>query len=459
MSRMLPSRLPQKENATNKFHKMIMDSGKVFISYARKDLPQVSNVVDKIEKALAIKCWIDLNGIESGQIFVDNIMSAIEAADTILFMLSSNSLDSVYARKEVNYANSLGKRIVPIILDGDRLRGWFLFEFGLIDYVVASNEEHVQKLIRNLRSWIVPEVDYEIPEVVSAKSIEKQAVGSLNIKEIRKRANDGENESQYLLGRCYLYGSDGLKQNSSYAVMWLNKAATAGNISAQYLLGEHYEEKLNYDNASKWYRVASESGHSGAMLRLGHMYELGYGVSKDVKKALKYYGKALELGETEAKKYYEQVAGLAIVSISRIQIRQVESDPEVPVVRFAVKIKGENLKGHQLKCVLTFKQDKPFSRRVGIDCVPSDYIYKGTFGTFTQFSPDNEGEVVNDLSFNIPCSILSEYGNKGEWPLVATITIMREEGDKSIELTQKSKIFILKSRKHLLSRRVVYELQ
>ena len=127
---------------------------RVFISYSRKDKDQVFAIVDWIQKSLGIKCWIDVNGIESGQQFEDKIMGAIERSEVVIFMMSENSLASEYARKEVKYADLQKKRIVPVILDGEELRGWFAFNFSMTDFKVASNSEHMSKLLEDLSSWL-----------------------------------------------------------------------------------------------------------------------------------------------------------------------------------------------------------------------------------------------------------------------------------------------------------------
>ena len=434
-----------------------MNSRKVFISYSRQDKQKVLSIVRDIEKALGIQCWLDIDGIESGEQFGDKIVKAIDNADIVLLMFSQNSVLSPYVKEEVNYSLTTAKKVVPLLIDGYQLEGWYLLKLGLTDYIDTQKEDQVQKLIRNLRTWIVPDVKAEIVEEVVAKATEPQDLNTLGLKEMRQRANDGDPECQYLLGLRYLDGGDGLKQNSSHAVMWLNKAASSGHVSAQYVLGEYYEENSRYDKASQWYRMASGLGHSGATLKLGYMYETGGGVSKDPKIALEYYQKALELGEPQAKKYYDMLVGAAMVSISRIRIQQVKSD--APVVRFAVKVIGENLKGYHLRCLITFRPDVPVTKSVEIAPVPSEFNYNGILGKFAQFSPEQDGEVVKDFSFDIPCRILSDYGKKGEWPLKATITILSEDGDKLHELTRKVKSFYLRSHKQLLSRKVVYELQ
>ena len=126
----------------------------IFISYSRQDKALVHPFVEQISMAVGRDCWIDLNGIESGEEFEDVIIQAIDKCHVVLFMLSDNSLKSPWTKREVYYAEGEGKRIVPILVDGDNLRGWFKFHFGNVDFINIRSEEHKEKLIRNLMSWL-----------------------------------------------------------------------------------------------------------------------------------------------------------------------------------------------------------------------------------------------------------------------------------------------------------------
>lgn len=126
----------------------------VFISYSRKDKEIVFPLVKQIESQLKTKCWIDWDGIQSGDEFRDNIIQAIDKSEVVLFMLSGNSEKSSFIKKEIDYAKNIEKRIIPIIVDGGKLRGWFLFEFGNIDYIDVCNHDHLQKLFRDLKQML-----------------------------------------------------------------------------------------------------------------------------------------------------------------------------------------------------------------------------------------------------------------------------------------------------------------
>ena len=126
----------------------------IFISYSRYDKNIVFPFVKRIEQDLNTTCWIDYDGIESGSQFEEMIVDAIDISKVVLFMLSDNSIDSKWTKREVLYAEDEGKRIVPIVVDDKGLRKWFRFHFGNVDYIDINDEGQCDKLLNNLASWI-----------------------------------------------------------------------------------------------------------------------------------------------------------------------------------------------------------------------------------------------------------------------------------------------------------------
>lgn len=125
----------------------------IFVSYSRKDIDIVRKLVNDIHAKSNARCWVDWNGIESGEQFVDVIINAIDKVDTVLFILSDNSMSSEFAKKEIDYARHSGKKIIPVVVDGGKLRGWFLFIFGSVDYIDINSLLQYEKLIRNITEW------------------------------------------------------------------------------------------------------------------------------------------------------------------------------------------------------------------------------------------------------------------------------------------------------------------
>ena len=140
----------------------------VFISYSRKDLSLIEPLVKDIEKRANVKCWIDWNGIKSGSQFEDVIIKAIDSVKVVLFFLSENSMNSKHAKMEVNYADNTRKTVVPIVLDGGSLRGWFLYKFGAVDYIDVNQERQYNKLINDLIGWCGTSTPTPIPQPKSA---------------------------------------------------------------------------------------------------------------------------------------------------------------------------------------------------------------------------------------------------------------------------------------------------
>lgn len=122
----------------------------IFISYSRRDISIAKQLVDEIKTRTSIDCWIDLKGIESADKFQDVIVNAIDRSGIVLFLISKNSMQSSFAKKEVLYAKNTGKRIIPVCVDDTPMSGWFLFEFGDVDYIVWKDKEQRGKLLDNL---------------------------------------------------------------------------------------------------------------------------------------------------------------------------------------------------------------------------------------------------------------------------------------------------------------------
>ena len=137
---------------------------KVFISYCRKDLHLARRIKAEIEKSTSISCWMDMEGIESGSQFEDVIISAIDKASIVIFLLSENSMKSRWTKDEVRYAFETGKKVVPVNIDNCTPQGWFLFRFSGRDVISYSNREQKEKLMENLTLWCNGEAPYKPAE-------------------------------------------------------------------------------------------------------------------------------------------------------------------------------------------------------------------------------------------------------------------------------------------------------
>ena len=128
----------------------------IFISYSRKDFDKVKAIKDEIDRELGIDCWFDVNGIESGEQFRDVIISAISNHNTVLFMLSTNSMQSEWALDELNFAKYKEKRIVLVYLEECKMTDNFYINYHKYDSILWNDPIQHDKLIRDLRTWFPP---------------------------------------------------------------------------------------------------------------------------------------------------------------------------------------------------------------------------------------------------------------------------------------------------------------
>lgn len=153
----------------------------LFISYSRKDLKEVTALKENLEQHIpGIKCWIDLAGIEGGDDFVERIATAIDNSAIVLFVVSDNSLESKWTKKEVMYALEEKKRVVPVLLKGAAFNsGWFKFQFSTHDCVYLDDSEQYKKFISNVANWIGSEeqqIPYESPKKRRRKNIFRKSL-------------------------------------------------------------------------------------------------------------------------------------------------------------------------------------------------------------------------------------------------------------------------------------------
>jgi hypothetical protein len=101
---------------------------KVFLSYSRKDSAFAEELKSALE-LLGFDAYLDKEDIAPGEPWEERLGSLIRAADTVVFVISPNSLASRHCTWEVEETVRVAKRIVPVMLhkveDGtvpDRLR-------------------------------------------------------------------------------------------------------------------------------------------------------------------------------------------------------------------------------------------------------------------------------------------------------------------------------------------------
>jgi len=85
---------------------------KLFISYSRDDKAWVYELWRGLRDHAYHDAWIDQRIIPA-QDWWDSILTNIEAAECVLYIMTPKSVDSIYCQAEMTYALALNKPILP----------------------------------------------------------------------------------------------------------------------------------------------------------------------------------------------------------------------------------------------------------------------------------------------------------------------------------------------------------
>ena len=172
---------------------------------------------------------------------------------------------------------------------------------GLVEKWLAA--EYPTPIAREVATEPLLEIvrDKGVPDNKKLEKMLKAFPGAFSslVADIRQKAEGGEAQAQYRLGRCYDTGF-AVAEDKDAAVRWYRKAAEQGVALAQCNLGVCYANGYGVaqDKAAavRWYRTAAEQGLAEAQYNLGVCYADGVGVAEDKAAAVRWYRKAAEQG-------------------------------------------------------------------------------------------------------------------------------------------------------------------
>lgn len=85
-----------------------------FISYSRHDLTFARRLYDAL-RARNREAWVDLEGIEPSEAWLEKLHSAIDSARAFVFVLSPDSVSSRYCEEEIQRAAEGKKKLIPLL--------------------------------------------------------------------------------------------------------------------------------------------------------------------------------------------------------------------------------------------------------------------------------------------------------------------------------------------------------
>ncbi len=109
---------------------------------------------------------------------------------------------------------------------------------------------------------------------------------------LRLAADQGDVNSQYLVGNMYEFG-DGYDTDPALAFTYYQMAAIQGHPKAQNNLGRCYLNgfgtERDFKNAVFWFEKSAANGNPKAQLNMGYQYQNGKGVNTDLEKAQQWF--------------------------------------------------------------------------------------------------------------------------------------------------------------------------
>ena len=133
--------------------------GQIFVSYSRKDRGFVDDLVRDLSKK-GLSCWVDREDISAGRSWRSEIGEAIRQCDGFLIVLSPASVASENVKRELAFAESHGRRIIPLRYQSCTLPAEIELTLGnlqRIDFVEPIYEEAVARLVQSLKPEVQPE--------------------------------------------------------------------------------------------------------------------------------------------------------------------------------------------------------------------------------------------------------------------------------------------------------------
>jgi HEAT repeat protein len=167
--------------------------GQVFLSYSRKDEESMS-LIAKYLRAQGVKVWVDNEKLIPGTpIWEDEIEKAIRNAVAIVVVLSPDSKNSEWVKREMTMADQYQKRVFPVLINGDEKNSISLRLINRQFVDLRKNWEEGMKSLSNALSFYISGLNVQekdspiVGETPKVQVVNKQPVS---------RAKPGRKEKQ-----------------------------------------------------------------------------------------------------------------------------------------------------------------------------------------------------------------------------------------------------------------------
>jgi hypothetical protein len=128
----------------------------IFISYSRADKDFAAAMRDEFIMA-GHKAWMDEQGIAGGDDWRIRIGTAIDEAKAVVAILSPEAFGSNWVRRELNYADKVGKPIFPVVYKQCDIPSWYELQFGELqrmDWSTTDREVAMKTLLESIKRML-----------------------------------------------------------------------------------------------------------------------------------------------------------------------------------------------------------------------------------------------------------------------------------------------------------------
>lgn len=289
----------------------------VFVSYSSKETDFAYEFVHKLEQK-GITCWIAPRDIPVGSDYTDKIPVAINGCPTFLLLMSKNSMESKWVKRELNQALSNDQYVLPLQIEDCTLNDSFAFLLQNIQirpYFLNPHNTFLEILSSiNIISESFNQKDCS-SQVKSSEDLFKKYEKYewlITIPEMNVNNFDDDTIKEVKAELCYHNASE-LYRCGDYtkALYMYQEAASLGHARAKYKVGHCFHTgkgtKPNIETAIRWYKRAAIQGDAQAQNLLALCYQFGDGVPQDFSQAIKWYKRAMNQGWVPAKKSLERL--------------------------------------------------------------------------------------------------------------------------------------------------------
>ena len=136
----------------------------IFASYAVKDRDVVLPIIQKIEED-GFRVWYAPRDVVPGASFAESIVESIQRCAAFLLFVSAASQASTNCLAELEYAVSMRKKIVPVLVEECALQPSFRYFLTPLQWLHFSEGEHFyQRLYQGLGEFRLAQADFQTPK-------------------------------------------------------------------------------------------------------------------------------------------------------------------------------------------------------------------------------------------------------------------------------------------------------